>query len=156
MELFIEQLRILYRRYSLLTASCCDECCGEQVSMTQCNILREVRRRPDSSMQHIAEELGVDITTFSRQVQKMEAKKLVNRRASPDDRRVSLLDLTPAGVEVISSIDNYITERTAGIFERMSRFEQETVARALEFLNDSMTTTGKSDRNQDINFVCSK
>ena len=98
----------------------------------------------------------MDITTFSRQVQKMEAKKLVNRRASPDDRRVSLLDLTPAGVEVISSIDNYITERTAGIFERMSRFEQETVARALEFLNDSMTTTGKSDRNQDINFVCSK
>lgn len=156
MELFIEQLRILYRRYSLLTASCCDECCGEQVSMTQCNILREVRRRPDSSMQHLAEELGVDITTFSRQVQKMEAKKLVNRRASPDDRRVSLLDLTPAGVEVISSIDNYITERTAGIFERMSRFEQETVARSLEFLNDSMTTTGKSDRNQDINFVCSK
>lgn len=107
-------------------------------------------------MQQIAEELGVDITTFSRQVKKMEAKKLVIRRASPYDRRVSLLDLTPAGVEVLCSIDNYIAKRTAGIFERMSRFEQETVARSLEFLNDSMATTGKSDRNQDINIVCCK
>lgn len=149
MELFIDQLRILFRRYSLLNASCCDECCGEQVSMTQCSLLREVRRRPGSSMQHIAEELGVDITTFSRQAKKMEAKNLVFRRASPDDRRVSLLDLTPTGAEVLCSIDNYITERTAGIFERMSRFEQETVARSLEFLNDSMAATGKSDRNKD-------
>ncbi|WP_237754216.1 MarR family winged helix-turn-helix transcriptional regulator [Geobacter sp. OR-1] len=124
--------------------------------MTQCNILREVRQRPGSSIQLIAGELGVDITTFSRQIKKMEAKKLVNRRASPDDRRVSLLDLTPTGVEVLCSIDNYITEWTAGILERMSRFEQETVARSLSLLNDAIAAIGKTDRNQDSKFASNK
>ena len=156
MNSFGDQLRILFRRFSLLNASCCDECCGEMVSMTQCSILREVRLRPGSSMQHIAEELGVDITTFSRQIKNMEAKSLIIKRGSSDDRRVNLLDLTPAGVEVLCSIENYMTELTAGIFERMSSFEIETVARSLAFLNDVMTTNGETDRKQAGSTACCK
>ena len=34
-----EKLQIFVRRFGLLSASCCDECCGEQVSMVQSHIL---------------------------------------------------------------------------------------------------------------------
>ena len=149
MEPIKEQLQILFRRMSLLNASCCDECCGEQISVTQCVILREVRRRPDSSMQHIAEELGVDITTFSRQIKRMETKGLFIRRISPADHRVNLLILCPAGVEALLKIDDYISTQFVEIFERMSRFELETVARSLTLLNDAMQVIAESERNQD-------
>src|SRR6266568_3189192 len=101
MESIREKLQIFVRRFGLLNASCCDECCGEQVSMVQSHILFEVRRRNNPPMQQVAEELGMDVTTFSRQVKTLESKGLIARQVSPDDRRVSLLGLTSAGQDVL-------------------------------------------------------
>ena len=152
MEPLIEQLQILVRRLSLLKASCC----GEQVPTAQCCMLREVKMRPGSSMQRIAEELGVDITTFSRQVKNMEAKGLLARRVSPGDRRISLLELTPAGSVALCNIDGYMAKRVAGIFGSMSGFERETVARSLAFLNEAMTVVGETGRKQSGTIACCK
>ena len=148
MEPARDKLQILFRRFSLLNASCCDECCGEQVSTTQINILREVRRLSGSSMQRIANELGVNITTFSRQVKSLEAKSLIFKHGSSDDRRVSFLELIPAGVTVLCSIDKYMQKQIIGIFNKMSSFEQRAVARSLVLLNYVMATIGEWDRNK--------
>jgi len=145
MESIREQLQIFVRRFGLLNASCCDECCGEQVSMVQSHILFEVRRAGDPSMQRVAEELGMDITTFSRQVKVLEKKGLVSRRVSPDDRRVSLLGLTAAGRRVLEKIDHYMAGRLEMIFACMSDFERETVVRSLGLLNEAVAKAGESD-----------
>ena len=55
MESIREQLQIFTRRFGLLNESCCDECCGQQVTMTQSHILFEVRRSGSPSMQQVAE-----------------------------------------------------------------------------------------------------
>ena len=60
MESVREELQLFVRRFGLLNASCCDECCGQQVSMVQSHILFEIRRRGSPSMQRVAEELGMD------------------------------------------------------------------------------------------------
>ncbi|HEY5974100.1 MAG TPA: MarR family winged helix-turn-helix transcriptional regulator [Geobacteraceae bacterium] len=158
MESVREQLQIFVRRFGLLNASCCDECCGEQVSITQSHILFEVRRRPGSAMQCIAEELGLDVTTFSRQVKGLEGRGLVTRRVSADDRRVSLLDLTPAGAAVLAKIDTYMTARLESIFTQMSGFEQETVTRSLGLLNDALARLGADadDDQQKGSVACCK
>ncbi len=133
-----EQLQIFVRRYGLLNAACCDECCGEQVSMVQSHILFEVRRLDSPSMQRVSDELGIDITTFSRQVKGLEGKGLVARRVSPDDRRVTLLALTAEGRVVLDKIDRYMAERLERIFGQMSLFERETVVRSLGLLNEAI------------------
>src|SRR5512138_249226 len=91
MEEIREQLQIFVRRYGLLNAACCDACCGEAVSLVQSHILFEVRRQQEPSMQQVADELGIDITTFSRQIKAMEERRLLERRPSAKDRRVNLL-----------------------------------------------------------------
>ena len=156
MESFREQLQTFVRRFGLLNASCCDECCGERVSMAQSHILFEVRRSPGSSMQRIAEELGLDVTTFSRQIKGLEGKGLVARRASAEDRRVSLLELTPVGAALLDRIDCYMAERIRTIFTNMSGFEQETVARSLELLNLALTKIGDDDENKKGSIACCK
>lgn len=89
-------------------------------------------------MQQVAEELGMDVTTFSRQIKGLEGKGLVVRTVSPEDRRVSLLGLTTSGYEVLMRIDNYMAGRVEEIFSSMTPFEQETVARSLCLLNEAV------------------
>ncbi|GAC1447627.1 MAG: MarR family transcriptional regulator [Desulfuromonadaceae bacterium] len=156
MESVREQLQIFTRRFGLLNASCCDECCGEQVSMAQSHILFEVRRAGSSSMQRVAEELGMDITTFSRQVKSLEKKGLVCRSVSPDDRRVSLLGLTDAGGQVLEKIDGYMAARLESIFGRMSLFERETVVRSLGLLNETLIRVAEDTTKKEGSIACCK
>lgn len=144
MESIRDQLQIFTLRFGLLNAACCDECCGEQVSLSQSHVLFEVRRAGNPPMQRVAEGLGMDITTFSRQVKSLESKGLVSRTVSPDDRRVCLLGLTDAGRQVLEKIDSYMAGRLEAVFACMSGFEREVVARSLELLNKAVTKAGEN------------
>ena len=156
MESVREKLQIFVRRFGLLNAECCDECCGEQVSMVQSHILFEIRRMGNPSMQRVAEELGMDITTFSRQVKTLESKGLVTRQASPEDRRVSLLGLTGEGVQVLEKTDSYMSARIERIFSSMTPFERETVIRSLGLLNEAVTRAGCCGEGQGKNIASCK
>lgn len=156
MESVREKLQIFVRRFGLLNASCCDECCGEQVSMVQSHILFEVRRTGNPPMQRVAEELGMDVTTFSRQVKTLETKGLIARQVSPDDRRVSLLGLTAAGEDVLKRIDRYMAEKIEQIFSSMSPFERETVVMSLGLLNEAVAKAGCCNGSLKNNIACCK
>ncbi len=151
-----EELQIFVRRFGLLNASCCEECCEEQVSMPQGHILFEIRRKGNPSMQQVADELGMDITTFSRQIKTLEGKGLIDRRISPDDRRVNLLALTPAGEEVMTRIDRYMAEKIERIFSTMSPFEKESVIRSLQLLNEALARTDCCGVRQNKHIACCK
>jgi DNA-binding MarR family transcriptional regulator len=142
MESVREKLQIFVRRFGLLNADCCDFCCGEQVSPVQSHILFEVRRLGNPSMQQVADELGMDVTTFSRQVKSLEGKGLIERRVAPDDRRVSLLGLTGEGMRVVGQIDRYMATKIEQIFSFMTHFERETVIRSLGLLNEAVAKAG--------------
>lgn len=154
MESVREKLQVFVRRFGLLNASCCDECCGEQVTMAQSHILFEIRRLESPSMQRVAEELGMDVTTFSRQVKGLEGKGFVARQVSPDDRRVSLLGLTGEGRRVLEQIDRYMTDKIEQIFSTMTLFERETVVSALGLLNEAVARVGCSGDTRRNNVAC--
>jgi DNA-binding MarR family transcriptional regulator len=137
-----EELKRFVRRFALLTAACDEVCCGEQVSAAQSHILGEIRNGGAPSMQQVAEELGIDVTTFSRQVKALEAKGLVGRSVSPDDRRVSLLHLTGHGEQVLQQIDRYMEARIELLFSGMTSFERETAVRSLGLLNEAIARVG--------------
>lgn len=156
METVREKLQIFVRRFGLLNAASCDDCCGEQVSMVQGHILFEVRRMENPSMQRVADVLGMDVTTFSRQVKTLEGKGLVVRRASADDRRVSLLSLSTAGEDVLGRIDQYMAANIDRIFSSMTTFEQETVIRSLGLLNEALAKSGCCGVSQNNTIACCK
>ena len=154
MESVREKLQIFVRRFGLLNASCCDECCGEQVSMAQGHILFEIRRMGSPSMQRVAEELGMDVTTFSRQAKGLEGKGFVVRQVSPDDRRVSLLGLTDEGRRVLEQIDRYMADKIEEIFSSMTPFERETVVGSLGLLNEALEKVGCCGEPRKNNIAC--
>ena len=63
----------------------------------------------------LAHELGVDVSTVSRQVQALEQKGLLDREPDPDDGRAMLLQLTRKGRAVRSKMQAAWQETIAGV-----------------------------------------
>ncbi|CAM4430668.1 hypothetical protein PAAL109150_27025 [Paenibacillus alkaliterrae] len=74
-----ELLQVLARQFGLLNKNCC-QIGNQDISLVHSHILYEIDRGQSPSMQKIAETLGVDITTFSRQVQSLIKRKLYIRQ----------------------------------------------------------------------------
>jgi DNA-binding MarR family transcriptional regulator len=59
-------------------------------------------RRPGCRVYDIANELGITTGGMSKLVDRIEASGYCRRQPNPDDRRSSLLELTPAGRHLIA------------------------------------------------------
>jgi Transcriptional regulators len=141
MENVRNMFQLLSRNFGLINEQCCDNCCGQAISLVQCHILNEINRQHHPSMQEIASALGMDITTFSRQIKTLVDKGLVKKTPHPADNRINILSLTPEGLEIENSINVTVNAQLNGVFSTMSEFERETVIRSIKLLNDAMQNT---------------
>jgi DNA-binding MarR family transcriptional regulator len=132
-----ELFQIMTRRFGFMNKNCCSAG-GFDISLIQSHILYEIDRQHKPSMQQVAEALGTDITTFSRQVQSLIKIKLVKKTPDPDDRRVNLLSLTTEGKYVAASIDRQMNDYLNEIFSHMNDLEKETVIHSIKLLNEAM------------------
>lgn len=94
-ELVAASARSTHQRDRVLRAA------GVAVAPASFGVLRLLRRHGPSSMGEIARRVGVDQSTATRQVRPLEDHGLVSRSADPDDRRVAMLEITPAGLDVL-------------------------------------------------------
>ncbi|WP_410512406.1 MarR family winged helix-turn-helix transcriptional regulator [Paenibacillus sp. BR2-3] len=142
MESARELFQIMTRRFGLLNRNCCTVG-GCDISLVQSHLLYEIDRQHNPSMQQVAESLGTDITTFSRQVQSLVKMSLVKKTPDPADRRVFTLSLTVEGRMVATMIDQQMNDYLEEVFSYMSEYEKETILRSVKLFNDAM---GKSSK----------
>jgi DNA-binding MarR family transcriptional regulator len=94
-------------------------------------------------MQQVAEALGTDVTTFSRQVQSLIKMSLVKKAPDPSDRRIYVLSLTTEGKYVAATIEQQMNAYLAEVFSHMNDFEKETVLRSIKLLNEAMAKSSQ-------------
>ncbi|RAL21976.1 MarR family winged helix-turn-helix transcriptional regulator [Thermoflavimicrobium daqui] len=137
----MENIRALFqvmtRRFGFLNKNCCGVS-GYEISLTQSHILYEIDHQHQPSIQQVAETLGIDITTFSRQVQSLVKMNLVKKTPSVEDRRVMVLSLTTEGKYVATAVDKMMNSFLDEVFSYMTDFEKETVLRSIQLLNSCM------------------
>ena len=82
-------------------------------------ILAHLERQPGLSQNELAAIVEVEPITIGRLVDRLEARRLVERRSDPKDRRVWRLQLTPAATPILREIKTYRAElhelMTAGL-----------------------------------------
>ncbi len=137
-----ELFQIMTRRFGFLNKNCCSAG-GCDISVIQSHILYEIDRQHKPSIQQVAETLGTDITTFSRQVQSLIKMNLVKKTPDPNDRRVHLLSLTTEGKYVAGAIDQQMNDYFNEIFSHMNDFEKDTVIRSIKLLNEAMAKSSQ-------------
>jgi DNA-binding MarR family transcriptional regulator len=69
--------------------------------LTSFEVLHLLLRRPGSRIQDIAEEFSITVGGTSKVVDRLESAGLCARRANPDDRRSSIVELTPEGRKLV-------------------------------------------------------
>jgi DNA-binding MarR family transcriptional regulator len=84
-------------------------------------------------MGRLAETLSCDASNVTGLVDRLEARGLVHRRPSSEDRRVKVLQLTPRGARIRAEL---LREMTRGSLPlaRLSVDEQRALVRILESL----------------------
>lgn len=137
-----ELFQVFSRRFGFLNKDCC-QACGHNISLVQSHILYEIEHQHQPSMQQVAERLGTDITTFSRQVQSLIKINLISKIPDPNDRRISILTLTKEGKEVAETINQQMNQYLDEVFSHMSKEDKDMVVHSIQLLNGSMEKTNR-------------
>jgi DNA-binding MarR family transcriptional regulator len=85
------------------------------------------------AMSRLAETLACDRSNVTGLVDRLESRGLICRLASPDDRRLKVLDLTPAGARLRAVVLERMTKPPETL-KRLSREEQRMLVKILQHL----------------------
>jgi DNA-binding MarR family transcriptional regulator len=94
----------------------------------------------------LADSVGRDYTTVSRQVAKLESLELVERRESVTDRRVREAVVSPKGKAMTDRLDAARERIGRGIFERWDPHEMDELVRLMRKFADAVSSEPPDDR----------
>lgn len=94
----------------------------------------------------LAEFYGVDNSTVTPKLQRLEAEGLIRREADPEDRRAVLLAATPAGHRLLSKLRRARAELLAERMRPLPEASRLAVARALADLASVLFEDGRPAR----------
>ncbi|WP_371575512.1 MarR family winged helix-turn-helix transcriptional regulator [Streptomyces sp. NBC_01314] len=99
-------LKLLYRELVSLEIELWDGIEGRlraeyDLALTSFEVLHLLLRRPGRRIQDIAEAFSITVGGTSKVVDRLEAAGLCERRANPNDRRSSIVELTSEGRKLV-------------------------------------------------------
>ena len=112
------------------------------VTPVQYAALHTIGVTPGIDQRTLAGAIGLDTSTIAGVIDRLEARGLMQRSASPDDRRVRLLGLTRAGQELLAEIEPGMLkaqERILAPLPRAERAEFMRMLRALVTANNELS-----------------
>jgi DNA-binding MarR family transcriptional regulator len=98
-----------------------------------------IGRRGPIGVVDLADRVGRDYTTVSRQVAKLESLGLIERKVSPEDRRVSLARVTAKGKAMTDVVDRTRERLVGAMFATRDERDVEELVRLLRKLADAMS-----------------
>jgi DNA-binding MarR family transcriptional regulator/predicted N-acetyltransferase YhbS len=101
-------------------------------SLTQVRVLYELAHRGQATATEIGRDLGLDAGYLSRLLRGFQAKGLLDRAASGQDARRSLLQLTRRGRATFATLDARSDRDVAGMLARLAPPEQRRLLGAME------------------------
>ena len=89
-------------------------------------------------MSRLAHKLGLDASTLTRNIQKLENLGLIKREHSSYDKRVQKAVLTTLGAQMTDQIEEILLQTTNSILEQIDLDSQQSMGELLEQLIWSM------------------
>src|SRR6476660_8554654 len=83
-----------------------------ELSPTQCHVLHLIEPGRPLPMSRLADTLSCDASNVTGLVDRLESRGLVQRQTAERDRRVKVLQLTPAGTRLRAQVLGRMAERS--------------------------------------------
>ena len=110
-----------------------------ELSPIQCHVLHLLEPGRPLPMGRLAGMLGCHASNVTGLVDRLEARGVVQRRPSTDDRRIKVLDLTPEGSRLRAQMLRRMTTG-ARPMSRLTVGQQRTLVKILEVLVDDSSS----------------
>jgi len=107
---------------------------GHGVTPVQYAALQSVCNTPGLDQRSLARSIGLDTSTIAGVVDRLEARALLVRNTTPDDRRVRLLSLTDEGHALLKALAPAMHRAQARMLEPLPPREREQFMRMLRQL----------------------
>ena len=98
--------------------------------------LQTVANAPGTDQRTLAGRIGLDTSTVAGVVDRLEARSLLQRNASPQDKRVRLLTLTTDGADLLQTVEPAMRLAQQRILAPLPRAERAEFMRMLRVLVD--------------------
>lgn len=102
-----------------------------ELSLVSYTLLGHLEERGGCRATDLAAHYALDKSTVSRQVAALERAGLIERRLDPDDHRVQVLHLTPAGSALLVQVTE---SRRSAFRERLDGWPEDDLTRFAEYL----------------------
>ena len=109
------------------------------LSMAQLNILYTLKRCGEMPMSRLAEMLNVSLSNATGLIDRIEERGLVERTRVPEDRRIVLIRVTPAGEQMLRELDVLSDDLLRSVLGRLTRTELTAVGSAFRSIRDALT-----------------
>jgi len=110
-----------------------------ELSPVQCHVLHLIEPGRPLPMGRLADTLRCDASNVTGLVDRLEARGLVQRQPSADDRRVKVIQLTPEGSRLRTHLLKQMTGGSCPL-SRLSPSQQRSLVRILKVLVDEKST----------------
>jgi MarR family transcriptional regulator, lower aerobic nicotinate degradation pathway regulator len=127
----------LFRRMQqIAVALFMEECKAFDLTPVQYAALVAIRTHPGIDATRLSAVIAFDRSTLGSVIERLEAKKYVERKPAPEDRRVKLLYLTRSGVAVLRDITPSVDRAQARMLQPLKPVDRKILLTLLEQLVD--------------------
>lgn len=110
---------------------------GFGITAVQYGALLTVSQQPGLDQRTLAGLMGLDTSTTAGVVDRLDSRGLLSRSASPHDRRVRLLSVTPDGEALLADIAPHVQQAQVRMLAPLPEVERTEFMRMLRTLVDA-------------------
>jgi DNA-binding MarR family transcriptional regulator len=131
---------LIRRLYQIHVSIFVEECAAETITPVQYSVLASLNQSGAIDQATLSSAVALDRTSVADIVSRLERRKLLKRRVSPDDRRMVLSELTKQGRALLKRLNAAAVrahERTiSSLPEEEKRFFLEALTRLIDSRDD--------------------
>lgn len=116
------------------------------VTLRQFSVLVALVRAGKLKMRELAKALVVSMPAVTHLVDQLEAKRLIRRMPHPTDRRVTLIEMTAAGIKVAAQTQGRALKLFTGVLLQFPKTERQTVQRFMRAMREALTRAIEGSR----------
>lgn len=111
------------------------------ISMSQLHVMHLLERHGELAMSRLADMLDVSFSAATGLVDRIEERGFVERIRVPEDRRVVLVRITPAGRQMLEDVEIVRTEIIQHVLDQLDPSQLDGVASAMAALRVAFLST---------------
>lgn len=122
---------LIRRLHQISVAIFAEECAASGLTSVQFAALRTIRENPGLDATRLSALIAFDRSTLGDVLERLEAKGWILRSPSPEDKRIKLLRLTPAGAQVLDGVEPEVHRVQQRLLAPLAPGERDAMMRLL-------------------------